>query len=37
MAGAQARVREWMQAAGLETREDALGNLAGRRGDGAGC
>ena len=33
MAGAQARVREWMRAAGLETREDALGNLAGRRGE----
>ena len=34
MAGARARVREWMQAAGLETRVDAIGNLAGRR-DGA--
>ena len=34
MAGARARVREWMQAAGLETRVDAIGNLAGRRGDG---
>jgi allantoate deiminase len=33
MADAKARVREWMQGAGLETREDALGNLAGRRGD----
>jgi hydantoinase/carbamoylase family amidase len=33
MAGASARVREWMQAAGLETRVDAIGNLAGRRGD----
>jgi allantoate deiminase len=33
MAGARARVREWMQAAGLETRADAIGNLAGRRGD----
>jgi hydantoinase/carbamoylase family amidase len=29
---AKAQVREWMRAAGLETREDALGNLAGRRG-----
>ncbi|MDA0163453.1 M20 family metallo-hydrolase [Solirubrobacter ginsenosidimutans] len=33
MAGARARVREWMQAAGLETRVDAIGNLAGRRGN----
>jgi allantoate deiminase len=33
MAGARARVREWMQAAGLETRADAIGNLAGRRGN----
>jgi allantoate deiminase len=32
MADAKAQVREWMRAAGLETREDALGNLAGRRG-----
>ena len=32
MAGARARVREWMQAAGLETRVDAIGNLSGRRG-----
>src|SRR5690349_12125918 len=32
MAGALARVREWMEAAGLETRGDPLGNLAGRRG-----
>jgi allantoate deiminase len=31
MAGARARVREWMQAAGLETRVDAIGNLSGRR------
>ena len=31
MAGARARVREWMQAAGLDTRVDAIGNLAGRR------
>ena len=30
---AQAKVRAWMQAAGLEPREDALGNLAGRRGE----
>jgi allantoate deiminase len=34
MAGAQARVRAWMRAAGLETHEDALGNLTGRRGQG---
>ena len=27
-----ARLREWMEAAGMETRSDALGNLAGRRG-----
>jgi hydantoinase/carbamoylase family amidase len=33
MAGARARVRAWMLEAGLETREDALGNLAGRRGE----
>jgi allantoate deiminase len=33
MTDARARVREWMRAAGLETREDALGNLAGRRGE----
>src|SRR3954447_13044263 len=33
MAGARGRVREWMRAAGLETRVDAIGNLAGRRGD----
>jgi hydantoinase/carbamoylase family amidase len=32
MADALARVREWMEAAGLETRSDPLGNLAGRRG-----
>jgi allantoate deiminase len=32
MAGARARVREWMQAAGLQTRVDAVGNLSGRRG-----
>jgi hydantoinase/carbamoylase family amidase len=32
MAGALARVREWMAEAGLETRSDPLGNLAGRRG-----
>ncbi|WP_053227198.1 Zn-dependent hydrolase [Solirubrobacter soli] len=31
MALARARVREWMQLAGLETRVDAVGNLAGRR------
>jgi allantoate deiminase len=35
MALARARVREWMQGAGLETRADAIGNLAGRR-DGPG-
>src|SRR4051812_30268662 len=35
LAGAMARVREWMEAAGLETRGDPLGNLAGRRGSGA--
>jgi hydantoinase/carbamoylase family amidase len=29
---AMERVREWMEAAGLQTRRDALGNLAGRRG-----
>jgi len=34
MACARARVRAWMQAAGLATREDAIGNLSGRR-DGA--
>ena len=28
------RLREWMEAAGMETRSDALGNLAGRRGGG---
>jgi len=33
MAGARGRVREWMLDAGLEVRMDALGNLAGRRGD----
>src|SRR4051794_32761232 len=32
LAAAMARLREWMDAAGLETRSDALGNLAGRRG-----
>src|SRR4051794_40008727 len=32
LAAAMARVRSWMEAAGLETRSDALGNLAGRRG-----
>jgi allantoate deiminase len=34
LAAASARLRGWMEAAGLETRADALGNLAGRRGDG---
>jgi allantoate deiminase len=33
MDGARARVREWMHAAGLQTRVDAIGNLAGRRGN----
>ena len=32
LAAAMARLRGWMEAAGLETRSDALGNLAGRRG-----
>jgi hydantoinase/carbamoylase family amidase len=32
LAKAMARLREWMEAAGMETRGDALGNLAGRRG-----
>jgi allantoate deiminase len=32
LAGARARVREWMRDAGLETREDGVGNLSGRRG-----
>ena len=27
-------VREWMEAAGLDTRRDAIGNLVGRLGDG---
>src|SRR3954469_15695124 len=35
LAAAMARLRGWMEAAGLQTRSDALGNLAGRRGDGA--
>src|SRR4051812_13479447 len=34
LTGAMGRVREWMEAAGLETRSDPLGNLAGRRADG---
>jgi hydantoinase/carbamoylase family amidase len=33
LAGASARVAGWMREAGLETRSDALGNLAGRRGE----
>ena len=33
MATAREQVRAWMHEAGLETREDALGNLAGRRGE----
>src|SRR5215213_2643758 len=32
LAAAMARLRGWMEAAGLETRSDSLGNLAGRRG-----
>src|SRR3954463_1319984 len=32
LAAAMGRLREWMEAAGLETRSDTLGNLAGRRG-----
>src|SRR3954447_5237071 len=32
LAQAMARLRDWMQEAGMETRSDALGNLAGRRG-----
>ena len=32
LAQAMARLRGWMHEAGLETRSDALGNLAGRRG-----
>src|SRR4051794_19407103 len=35
LAAAMARLRGWMEAAGLTTRSDALGNLAGRRGDDA--
>jgi allantoate deiminase len=34
--GAMERVREWMEEAGLATRRDALGNLAGRTGEGPG-
>ena len=30
------RVREWMEAAGMDTRRDAIGNLIGRLGDGDG-
>jgi allantoate deiminase len=33
LAGAMDRVRAWMEEAGLQTRRDPLGNLAGRRGD----
>jgi allantoate deiminase len=33
LAAAMARVREWMEDAGLETRSDPLGNVAGRRGE----
>jgi allantoate deiminase len=32
LAAAIVRVRGWMEAAGMQTRRDALGNLAGRRG-----
>ena len=32
LAAAMGRVRSWMEACGLHTRSDALGNLAGRRG-----
>jgi hydantoinase/carbamoylase family amidase len=32
LAAAMARLRGWMEAAGMQTRSDALGNLAGRRG-----
>jgi len=32
LAAAMERVREWMEAAGLQTGSDALGNLVGRRG-----
>jgi hydantoinase/carbamoylase family amidase len=32
LAGAMARVREWMEAVGLSTASDAMGNLVGRRG-----
>jgi hydantoinase/carbamoylase family amidase len=35
LAAAMARLRGWMEAAGMQARSDALGNLAGRRG-GAG-
>src|SRR3954451_23465795 len=34
LAQAMARLRDWMHEAGMETRSDALGNLAGRRGPG---
>ncbi len=34
MKEANALVAEWMHEAGLQTREDAVGNLIGRRGDG---
>jgi allantoate deiminase len=36
LAAATERVREWMEAAGLETRRDGLGNLVGRIGSGPG-
>ena len=34
MKEANALVASWMREAGLDTREDAVGNLIGRRGDG---
>jgi len=34
LAGATARVADWMDEAGLETASDAIGNLVGRRGEG---
>lgn len=35
LAGATARVADWMYEAGLETATDPIGNLVGRRGEGA--
>src|SRR5215204_5063140 len=34
LAAAMARLQGWMESEGLDTRSDALGNLAGRRGSG---